>query len=51
MSANKADIQKLSLIRNFPIPNSIGDVLEFMMLAIANIDVKLSTLQGILQII
>ena len=42
MSANKADIQKLSLIRNFPIPNSIGDVLEFMMLAIANIDVKLS---------
>ena len=42
MSASKADIQKLSLIRNFPIPNSIGDVLEFMMLAIANIDVNLS---------
>lgn len=40
--ANKSDIQKLSLIRNFPIPNSIDDCLEFMMLAIANIDVSLS---------
>lgn len=40
--ANKSDIQKLSLIRNFPIPNSIDDCLEFMMLAIANIDVNLS---------
>ena len=42
MAANKADVQKLSLIRNFPIPNSIDDILEFMMLAIANIDVSLS---------
>lgn len=40
--ANKADVQKLSLIRNFPIPNSIDDILEFIMLAIANIDVNLS---------
>ena len=40
--AKKSEIQKLSLIRNFPIPNSIDDCLEFMMLAIVNIDVKLS---------
>lgn len=39
---NKSDMQKLTLIRNFPIPNSIDDCLEFMMLAIANIDVSLS---------
>lgn len=39
---DNADIQKLTLIRNFPIPNSIDDILEFMMLAIANIDVGLS---------
>lgn len=42
LAADKADVQKLTLIRNFPIPNSIGDILEFMMLAIANIDVSLS---------
>ena len=41
-TADPADKQKLTLIRNFPIPNSIDDILEFMMLAIANIDVKLS---------
>ena len=41
-AASKADVQKLSLIRNFPIPNSIDDILEFIMLAIANIDVSLS---------
>ena len=41
-SANPADIQKLTLIRNFPIPNTIEDVQEFMLLAVANIDVKLS---------
>lgn len=40
--ANESDIQKLSLIRNFPIPNSIDDCSEFMLLAIANIDVGLS---------
>jgi len=37
-----ADNQKLMLIRNFPIPNSIDDISEFIMLAIANIDVSLS---------
>ena len=42
LAADKADVQKLSLVRNFPIPNSIDDILEFMMLAIANIDVSLS---------
>ena len=42
LAADKADVQKLSLIRNFPIPNSIDDCVEFMMLAIANIDVSLS---------
>lgn len=39
---SKIDLQKLSLIKNFPIPNSVDDCLEFMLLAIANIDVKLS---------
>lgn len=42
LAADKADVQKLSLIRNFPIPNSIDDILEFIILAIANIDVSLS---------
>ena len=42
MSANPVDTQKLALIRSFPIPNTIDDIQEFMMLAIANIDVKLS---------
>lgn len=41
-SANPADTQKLSLIRSFPIPNTVDDIQEFMLLAIANIDVKLS---------
>ena len=41
-SPNPADSQKLSLIRNFPIQNSVDDILEFMMLAIANINVSLS---------
>ena len=41
-SVAPADKQKLSLIRNFPIPNTIDDILEFVMLAIANIDVSLS---------
>lgn len=39
---DSADTQKLSLIRNFPIPNSVDDILEFMMLAVANIDTSLS---------
>lgn len=40
--ADPADKKKLSLIRNFPIPNTVDDILEFVMLAIANIDVKIS---------
>lgn len=41
-SVDPADQKKLSLIRSFPIPNTVDDILEFMMLAIANIDVSLS---------
>lgn len=41
-----ADMKKLSLIRNFPIPNSVDDVLEFMLLAAANIEVNLSKQTG-----
>ena len=41
-SANPADTQKLSLIRSFPIPNTIDDIQEFMLLTVANIDRKLS---------
>ena len=37
-----ADTKKLSLIRNFPIPNTVDDIMEFMFLAVANIDVSLS---------
>lgn len=42
LTADPIDTQKLSLIRSFPIPNTIDDIQEFMMLAIANIDVGLS---------
>lgn len=42
LSADSVDMKKLTLIRNFPIPNTIDDILEFMLLAMANIDVKLS---------
>lgn len=41
-TADPVDKQKLTLIKNYPIPSSIDDCLEFMMFAIANIDVKLS---------
>lgn len=37
-----ADTKKLSLIRNFPVPNTVDDIMEFMFLAVANIDVSLS---------
>ena len=37
-----ADKRKVTLIQNFPIPNSVDDIIEFMLLAIANIDVGLS---------
>lgn len=40
--ADAVDKRKLALIRNFPIPNTIDDITEFLMLAIANIDVNLS---------
>lgn len=42
LSVNPVDKQKLSLIRSFPIPNTIDDIQEFMLLAIANIDVNKS---------
>lgn len=42
LAADPADIKKLSLIRNFPIPNTVDDIMEFMFLAVANIDVSLS---------
>lgn len=42
VTADPVDTQKLSLIRSFPIPNTIDDIQEFMLLAIANIDVGLS---------
>ena len=41
-AADPVDKKKLALIQNFPIPNTVDDILEFMMLAIANIDVSLS---------
>lgn len=40
--ADPVDKKKLALIRNYPIPNTVDDICEFMMLAIANIDVSLS---------
>lgn len=40
--ADAADKQILSLIRSYPIPNTIDDITEFIMLAIANIDVAVS---------
>lgn len=40
--SNKTDSQKLALIQTFPIPNAIDDIQEFMLLAIANINTKLS---------
>lgn len=40
--ADPADKQKLALIQNYPIPNTVDDILEFMLLAVSNIDVKVS---------
>ena len=34
--------QKIELVKNFPIPNDVEEVSEFILLAVANIDVKLS---------
>lgn len=40
------DEQKIHLIRNFPIPNTKEDVLEFILLASANVDLKLYGFYG-----
>lgn len=40
-SVNPIDEQKISLIRNFAIPNTKEDIYEFMILAASNIDLKL----------
>ena len=42
LPADPVDLQKLSLVRSFPIPNSIDDIVEFMLFASANIDIALS---------
>ena len=46
----KTDEEKINLIRNYAIPNTKEDILEFMILASSNIDLKLYGLgnQGIL---
>lgn len=49
-SGNTANDQKVSLIRSFSIPNTKEDIIEFMILASSNIDMKLYGLhdQGVL---
>lgn len=42
LELDETDKQVLSLIKTYPIPNTIEDIVEFMHLAIANIDVKIS---------
>lgn len=42
VSADPVDKQKLTLIQAFPIPNTVDDIREFILLAIANIDIKRS---------
>ena len=42
LAVNTADQKKLSLVRSFPIPNTVDDIFEFMLLAVTNIDVGLS---------
>lgn len=39
---SKADELKLALIRNYPIPNNLNDIIEFSLLAFQNIDVEQS---------
>ncbi len=41
IGANSISEQKVSLIRNFSIPNTKEDIMEFMILASSNIDMKL----------
>lgn len=38
---SKTDEQKISLIKSFPVPNSKEDILEFMILAISNINMSI----------
>ena len=40
--ASKADKKILSLVKSFPIPNTVEDITEFMLLADTNIDPSLS---------
>lgn len=42
LAISQVDAQILSLIRSFPIPNTIEEISEFMFLAIGNINVNLS---------
>ena len=42
VSVDPADQKKLSLIRSFPVPNNVDDIMEFMLLAVTNIDVGMS---------
>ena len=37
-SANKTDVSIANLIKVFPVPNTIEEILEFVMLAVSNID-------------
>ncbi len=39
---SKTDAQKISLIKNFSVPNTKEDILEFMILATSNIDTTIS---------
>ena len=41
IGTNKTSEQKVSLIRSFSIPNTKEDIIEFMILASSNIDLKL----------
>lgn len=41
-SVDPVDNRKLALIKSFPIPNTIDDIREFILLAVVNIDVSLS---------
>lgn len=43
---NKTDEQKINLIRNFSIPNTKEDIVEFVILAASNIDLRLYGFSG-----
>ena len=43
---SSVDEQKISLIKSFPIPNNKEDIMEFIMLASSNIDVKVYAQNG-----